>query len=310
MRSFSQVADKPVPTASVNHTSTHRHRSPGARAGGDDVVALAEKALALLGEGAFTATYKYAVLLALMDLCLEGTQADGAAPEMVTTRELAERVVAIYWPHCVPYHGASSGGVLRQSLGGRSSQAEIVSLIMRYRDVADPLPSSTPPRGLAGAGTEPRFRRLVDDVEWKLIEMPLPRLQTFGGREDPFLYRIAWDRGVRLREVRAYQRGDGGAFDNRLLLIPGVGDGLVTLNGLLRPLIHREWAKRVARMNGMEEARLEMFLFGQARINLAPVREGAAAGPLFLLRPSPSASLFGLSTGGGWISPCTDGVFR
>lgn len=74
--------------------------------------------------------------------------------------------------------------------------------------------------------------------------------------------------------MRAYQRGDGGAFDNRLLLIPGVGDGLVTLNGLLRPLIHREWARWVARMNGMEEARLEMFLFGQARINLAPVREG------------------------------------
>jgi 5-methylcytosine-specific restriction endonuclease McrA len=236
----------------------------------NDVVALAEKVLALLGEGRYTATYKYAVLLALMDLCLEKTQADGAAPEMVTTRELAERVVAIYWPHCVPYHATSSGGVLRQSLGGRSSQAEIVSLIVAYRDAAAPFASTTPPR--VRAGVDPRYRKLIHDVEWKLIEMPLPRLQTFGGRDDPFLYRIAWGRDVKEREVRAYQQGKGGAFDNRLLLLPGVGDALVTLNGLLRPLIHREWAGMVARMNGMEEARLEMFLFGQARINLAPVR--------------------------------------
>jgi hypothetical protein len=64
----------------------------------NDVVALAEKVLALLGEGRYTATYKYAVLLALMDLCLEKTQADGAAPDMVTTRELAERVVATTGP--------------------------------------------------------------------------------------------------------------------------------------------------------------------------------------------------------------------
>jgi hypothetical protein len=241
----------------------------GAGGGRNDAVALAEKVLALLGEGRYTATYKYAVLLALMDLCLEKTRADGAAPEMVTTRELAERVVAIYWPHCVPY-ATEPGGVLRQSLGGRQTQAEIVRLITAFRDTGARMPR----RHDAIATTDAGFRTLVDDVEWKLIEMPLPRLQTFGGREDPFLYRITWDRDVRLRHVRTYQRGRGGAFDNRLLLVAGVGDALVTLNGMLRPLIHREWAALVARMNGMEEARLELFLFGRARISLEPVREG------------------------------------
>jgi hypothetical protein len=238
----------------------------------NDAVALAEKVVALLGEGQFTATYKYAVLLGLMDLCLEKTARDGAAPDVVTTRELAERVVEIYWPHCVPFHQPDSPGVLRQSLGGRNSQAEIIRLIMAFRDEADQLRSGTPARARLAAGA--RYRKLVDDVEWKLIEMPLPRLQRFGGRVDRFLYRIGWDEALRLGEVRRYQRGQGGTFDNRLLLAPGVGDGLVTLNGLLRPLIQRQWAARVARMNDLEEARLESFLFGRARISLEPVRGG------------------------------------
>jgi 5-methylcytosine-specific restriction endonuclease McrA len=235
-------------------------------------VALAEKVVALLGEGQFTATYKYAVLLGLMDLCLEKTARDGAAPDIVTTRELADRVVEIYWPHCVPFHQPDSPGVLRQSLGGRNSQAEIIRLIVAFRSEAEMLRSSTPARGRVVAGE--RYHVLLDEVEWTLIHMPLPRLQRFGGRVDLFLYTIGWDEGIRRGVVRRYQRGQGSAFDNRLLLAPGVGDGLVTLNGLLRPLIQRQWAARVARMNDLEEARLESFLFGRARISLEPVRGG------------------------------------
>ena len=50
-------------------------------------------------------TYKYAVLLALIDVCLEHTQNSGAPPEMVTTRQLADKVVELYWPHSVPFAG-------------------------------------------------------------------------------------------------------------------------------------------------------------------------------------------------------------
>ena len=38
-----------------------------------DAIGFAEKVLELLDESRYTATYKYAVLLALIDLCLEGT---------------------------------------------------------------------------------------------------------------------------------------------------------------------------------------------------------------------------------------------
>ena len=72
-------------------------------AGQRDAIGFAEKVLELLDEGRYTATYKYAVLLALIDLCLEGTQASGAPPEMVTTRQLADKIVELYWPHTVPF---------------------------------------------------------------------------------------------------------------------------------------------------------------------------------------------------------------
>lgn len=235
-------------------------------------IALAERILALLEEGRFTATYKYAVLLALLDLCLEKSSRDGAAPDTVNTLELARKVIDIYWQHTAPYPGHPELPVLRQSGGGRDSQAEIVAAIAGFRLEHAPDPGMPLARArLAAAGA---FRRLERFVEWKLIQMPLPRVQQVGRVHDPFLYFITWGRGVSREEVRRYQRGQASDFDNRVQLAPGVGEHLVALNGLLRPLIHRQWAALVARMNGLEEARLEEFLFGARRISLEPVRAG------------------------------------
>jgi hypothetical protein len=106
-------------------------------------------------------------------------------------------------------------------------------------------------------------------VEWKLIEMPLPRLQMMGQSLDPFLYEIHWDARVQRRDV---ERAAG--FDNRVLLKPRVGDYLLQLNGLLRPLIQRRWAAMVAQLNRLEDSQLEAFLFGADRVQTARIRAG------------------------------------
>ena len=67
------------------------------------------------------------------------------------------------------------------------------------------------------------YQRLLLRVEWKLIEMPLPRLQTMGLVERPFIYEINWDMRIQRRDVASYLAGEGG-FDNRILLRPGVGE--------------------------------------------------------------------------------------
>lgn len=228
---------------------------------------LAEKVLTLLDQGRFTATYKYAVLLGLMDLCLEGTSRAGVPPSMVTTRQLAEKVVELYWPQTMPFGTDERGHILRQNQGAAGSQAAIVSAVARFR-------------GRSGAAALSRvkverqrdFARLIDTVEWKLIQMPLPRLQTVGGRPHRFLYDIAWTDDITNARVKAYQGGDSGDFDNRILLMPGVGDALVRLNGLLRPLIHRQWTAQVARLNSLPDSRLEAFLFGGGRKATEAVR--------------------------------------
>ena len=60
-----------------------------------DLIAFAERLMSLLDQGQFVATYKYAVLLGLMDLCLEATDRHGQAPQSVTTRELARKVIEL-----------------------------------------------------------------------------------------------------------------------------------------------------------------------------------------------------------------------
>lgn len=232
---------------------------------------LAERLIQLLDRGGFTATYKYAVLVALMDLCMELTSATGLPPDLITTRQLAEKVIELYWLHCAPYD--SERGVLRQNTGKGDTQAEIIRHILQFRREVDADPAASLSLSRARAAAAPgAFERLVRVVEWKLIEMPLSRLQYIGRQEDRFLYEYAFTKEIQRKPVSQYQDGIGRVFDNRLLLKPGVGAALLALNGILRPLIHRQWAMMVAEMNGLKESLLEEFLFGAERISLDAVR--------------------------------------
>jgi hypothetical protein len=87
--------------------------------------------------------------------------------------------------------------------------------------------------------TPDTFQALVRRVEWKLVEMPLPRLQVVGNSPDPFIYDIGWDSTIRRRDPSTKQ------FDNQIRFRPDVNEYLVQLNGLLRPLIQRKWAAMV-----------------------------------------------------------------
>jgi hypothetical protein len=238
-------------------------------AGDRGAIGFAEKVLELLEEGRYTATYKYAVLLALIDLCLELTEASGAPTEMVTTRQLADKIVEIYWPHTLPFAGHSAAMVLKQNTTG---QAEIVSAIRQFRERHAPDPSV--PRWEAQHSAPRAYEQLVRRVEWKLIEMPLPRLQTMGRSQRPFIYDIYWDHRIEQREVAPYLAGEPSTFDNRVMLKPGVGEYLLQLSGLLRPLIQRRWAAMVAQLNRLEDSQLEVFLFGADRTPTVKVRAG------------------------------------
>ncbi len=232
-----------------------------------DLVGFGERLLAVLDRGSYTSTYKLAVLLALLDLALEKTQQDGAPPTSVTTRELAERVTALYWPHTRVFPGNSRVLGQNRPQRGKRGQAELVQLIADFRGADAKRTTAERVRQ-----REPEaWARLVRDVEWKLVEMPLPRLQTVGRVSTPFLYVINWDHSIRQSAWRS------GAVDNLIRFQPGAAESLVRLSTLLRPLIEREWSALLAEFNRLPTEELDAFLFGADRAALsalrAPLRE-------------------------------------
>jgi hypothetical protein len=110
---------------------------------------------------------------------------------------------------------------------------------------------------------------LVDDVAWKLAEMPLPRLQRVGTKERRFIYDIAWDETITKRMWRSE------ALDTTVRLRRGAGDHLIRLTGLLRPLVQRRWVERVCAYNRHvtdTTGVLESFLFGADRLGAVRLR--------------------------------------
>lgn len=228
--------------------------------------AFVEKVLTLLDQAQYTTTYKYAVMLALVDLCMERATADGAPPTSVTTRQLAERVLALYWPQAATFRDTAT--VLRQN-SDRAKDARLLTLIRAFRDEHAPDPTARLAKARAAAPIA--FDALLREVEWTLVLMPLPRVQTLPGNvEDRFLYDIAWSLAKPVTQG-AFRRND---FDNVIRFMPGAAEQLVALSTMVRPLVQRQWAAKVARMNAgvVEDAGLEEFLFGATRVSLAPVR--------------------------------------
>ena len=227
-------------------------------------IAFAEKLLALLDQARTTATYKFAVLLGLTDLCLAGFTRAGTAPDSVTTDQLAAAVTALYWNQVRPFGAEQT--LLRQNRGG---QARITELIRAARSTL--AGGAEAPLGRARAQSPGAYARLVRDVEWTLVEMPLPKLQRVGGRDVRFIYEIAWDdQDSKITRTAFNER----RFDNQVRFRDGVGDHLVRLSGLLRPMLQRRWALEVSRLNPAAglDSELEDHLFGARRIDLAPVR--------------------------------------
>ena len=105
-----------------------------------------------------------------------------------------------------------------------------------------------------------------------VVGMPLAKLQRFGEGhttvEDRFVYDFSWREEVGPATVSRI------GFDDRLVLRPGVGEWLVRLAPLIRPLVQAKWAARVAARNPdlVDAERLDEFLFGAQRISLDRVR--------------------------------------
>lgn len=236
------------------------------------MVDFAVQLLELITGASTTSTYKYALLTSLVDLCQENVGHAGGPRGSVTTRQIAQRVLELYWPQTRPHH--STGSVLRQLNDPRKSGT--YGRIARFRSQLTTHGARTV--HTAKAEDADGYVDLLDEVEWTFIRYPIPLLQNAGRERLRLIYEIGWDVDVKQGAVKGYQRRLRGlstraapVFDNTVRFLDCVEEHLSNLAGLLRPLIRREWSRFVTDRNGDFDD-LDAFLFEPTREVLTPVR--------------------------------------
>lgn len=232
-------------------------------------LAFAQLLLGLIDEGRRTATYKLALLLALLDCSLLQTDAQGRPGRRISTRTLAARVVHLYWPQVQPFSlDGAPATVLSQSSQRR---AVTVDAVAHLRELASARGLTTLHGAVSSLPGE--YETCLDLVELNFVQMPLGKLQrpagVVGNAYPRFLYPDdAFTESVTLARLRARPL--------EVVLEPGVADALVSLSGLLRPLLELHWTREVARFNAasLAEDRLRDHLFGASRVSLQRVLPG------------------------------------
>lgn len=212
----------------------------------------------ILSEGSFVATYKYALLIALVELAIE--RGDDSNRELkLTIRDIADKFAELYWRQAAPYDADRVTGarfVLHQNTGRQAGA------ITRLALLRDELKGSR--ATLAEARRTAEWARLVRQMQTLVKAMPLWRLQRVGREDVRFLYRP-------------------GPGANHITLLSGVACHLRERAPLIRRLAQTEWLRFVL---SLERNRpvigravgLSEFLFGSSRAALSlkmgkPLRE-------------------------------------
>jgi hypothetical protein len=202
----------------------------------------------ILGEGSFTATYKYALLLALADLAVERGD-DGGGPLFVPIDAISEKFIQYYWRQTRPYQSAHDAEqVLLQNTG---RQASIVSFVRQHQHATSPVLAKAMSDRVA-------WRRLVARTRRTIVEQPLWKLQMVGGQSLDALYKNTG-------------RRDG------VDLLPGVAFCLRRFHALVYDLVTAAWVRFVRELGPNQQllgqtSDLTAFLFGTGRADLACFR--------------------------------------
>jgi hypothetical protein len=222
---------------------------------------LIERLLRVIDEGRRTATYKLALLMALIDTAA----ISNGVPE-IQTRVVAEQVLALYYPQTRIY--VANDGIereLRQITMKGSPPLRAVLRLRLHGDAAGCRSADDTKQRLTD-----EYEMALDVVEDTFVRYPIPLLQVVGTQLMPFLYQQDWPEGTSV----ALLRRDG---RDRVRLLPGVIDRLVVLGPMVRPLIELHWANDIARWTGvqLEDSSLRAHLFGTERMSFPRPLVGA-----------------------------------
>ncbi len=181
----------------------------------DEHLAFLVKLQRLLNEGDFTATYKFALLMALADIAVERGHDDVRDLE-IPMRDIAEKFIDYYWQQTMPYGQTRSidNGILSQNSG---ATAKVISDIRAFRE-------ATGLNGIGRAKQANAFQKLITAVAQTVSRQPVTYFQNVVGMSDPFVYERT-PIGVRLK--------------------PTVSSHLRKFHGLIQHMTRDRWIRHI-----------------------------------------------------------------
>lgn len=202
----------------------------------------------IVSEGDFTATYKFALLIALTELAIE-RGADDCAPLVVPVGAIAEKFAELYWKQVVPYSATNAvPGMLSQITGNIAAIPNRLAILR----------AETGLHSLAAARLHPSWPRVVSAIAETVRDQPLSKLQNVGGQSIRFIYEVGPGRG-------------------EITMLAGVPFALRRFQGFVVRLAQSGWVRHVRENTRNwpligEAGDLEAFMFEQSRQSLAKVR--------------------------------------
>jgi 5-methylcytosine-specific restriction endonuclease McrA len=209
----------------------------------------------MLVEGEFTATYKYALLHAIADVCVERQNSNPDASMEIEIDTLVDKFIQLYWNHSVPYLFGTSGIVtntedmlLKQNSLG---QAKFITEIFKLQN--------TGVKSYNAFRNHHQYKNVITSLRRTFIDGPLWRLQLLSGKEECFLY--------------PHTLLGKGRESKRIVLNVGIAQCFRRFYDLVVHLSVTEWVEKVQTIKANQtllgsQSQLQEFLFGTNRAAL------------------------------------------
>jgi hypothetical protein len=261
-------------------------------------LSVAAYVIELLEDGKRTATYKLALLTALLDLAMQAPAVPPQSAVSIRTIDIAHCVIGGYWPHTLIYR--KTGHILIQNsqkdedsmlLGGSGIVRKVADFRLALRNELNGREPS-----FADAVASSSYRNLLRDIETILVKMPIPKLQVLPGGNVARLYVMGWqqnDSSIDLGKSVDLESGISQSLslkqrlpDRFIQLLPGVLAAFQSLNVLLRSYIQNCWVDQVVSLNkatlqDSDVSSVGEFLFSRTRVSTQVLQQ-----PLMTLQKS------------------------
>lgn len=196
----------------------------------------------MLVEGDFTATYKYALLHAIADVCVESSNITMNSQLTISFDVIADKMIRLYWCQARPFGGRSDHLLLHQNSDSHK-QIAIISAVQKVQQAGI--------YNINQLYKSPYYKSIHNVAKTALKNGPLWRLQILAKKEECFLY--PHDRGQKYIRLNS-----------------GIAGYFREFYHLITYLARAAWIDKIISFKHNQslvgaQANLPEFLFGQDR---------------------------------------------